>query len=67
VSGASYVCSMPTEIVTRTERCAYCLRDTVVVTVEQLLSTSGQVVASTVIEKAPCTRDGCVGARISPR
>ena len=25
---------MPTEIVTRTERCAYCLLDTVVVTVD---------------------------------
>jgi hypothetical protein len=58
---------MPTEIVTRTERCAYCLRDTVVVTVEQLLSTRGDVVASTVLEKALCTLEGCVGARIKPR
>jgi hypothetical protein len=30
---------MPTEILTRTERCAYCLRETIVVAVEQLALT----------------------------
>ena len=58
---------MPTEIVTQTQRCAYCLRDTIVVTVEQLLSTSGDVVASTVLDKAPCTRAECIGSRMTPR
>ncbi len=58
---------MPTEIVTRTERCADCVRNTVLVTVEQLISTRGDVVASTVLDKAPCTREGCVGARLPPR
>ena len=46
---------MPTEIVTRIERCAESLLDAVVVTVERLLSQRGDVVASTVVEKAPCT------------
>lgn len=59
--------TMAAEIVTRTERCACCLTDTVVVTVEQLLSTSGDVVASTVLSKAPCTRDACIGSRVTPR
>lgn len=58
---------MPTEIVTRTERCAYCLTDTIVVTVEQLVSTRGDVVASTVLSKAPCTRAECIGSRMTPR
>jgi hypothetical protein len=58
---------MPTEIVTRTERCAYCLRDTIVVTVEQLISARGDVVASTVLSKAPCTRAECIGSRMTPR
>ena len=57
---------MPTEIVTRTERCAYCLRDTIVVTVEQLISTRGDVVASP-CSKAPCTRAECIGSRVPPR
>jgi len=47
---------MPPEIVTRIEKCGYCLRDTIVVTVEQLVSTRGDVVASTEIEKMSCTR-----------
>ncbi len=64
--GASYTCSMPTEIVTRTERCAYCLLPTIVATIEQLLSTRGDVVASTVIAKAPCTRAECIGSRMTP-
>jgi hypothetical protein len=58
---------MPTEVVTRTEQCAYCRLPTVVVTVEQLVSLRGDVVASTVLEKAPCTTDGCVGSRSTPR
>jgi hypothetical protein len=58
---------MPTEIVTRTEKCGYCLRETVVVTVEQLLSTRGDVVALTVLVKEFCTSEGCVGSRIRPR
>lgn len=55
------------QIATRTERCAYCLRATIVVTVEQLLSQRGDVVASTVLEKAPCTRTDCIGSRTPPR
>ena len=58
---------MPTEIVTRTEQCAYCLRDTVVVTVEQLVSLRGEVIASTVVTKDRCTTEGCVGSRTAPR
>ena len=57
------MCSMPTEIVTQTQQCAYCLLPTVVVTVEQLVSTRGEVVASTVIDKAPCTNGDCIGSR----
>ena len=56
-----------TGLVTRTERCAYCLRETIVVTVEQLVSTRGEVVASTVLEKAPCTRAECIGSKTQPR
>ena len=41
------------------------MRDTIVVTVEQLLSQFGEVVASTVLEKAPCTTEGCIGARVA--
>jgi hypothetical protein len=58
---------MPTEIVTRTEQCAYCLLPTVVVTVEQLVSTRCEVVGSTVLSKDPCTTEGCVGSRMTPR
>jgi hypothetical protein len=58
---------MPTEIVTRNERCAYCLRDTIVVTVEQLLSTRGDVIASTVLVKERCTNAECIGSRMQPR
>ena len=58
---------MPTEIVTRTETCAYCLLPTIVVTVEQLVSTRGEVVASTVIDKASCTNADCIGSKMSPR
>jgi len=65
--GASYTCSMPTEIIERTERCAYCLLDTIVVTVEQLISRRGDVVASTVIAKARCTNADCIGSRMAPR
>lgn len=59
--------STPAEIVTRTERCAYCLSDTVVVTVERLLSTRVDIVASTVLEKARCTRADCIGSKMTPR
>jgi len=59
--------TLPTETVTRTEKCAYCLLDTIVVTVEQLLTTRGDVVASTVPVKEFCTTEGCVGSRIRPR
>jgi hypothetical protein len=45
------------------EKCAYCLTDTV----EQLISTRGDVVASTVLEKAPCTRTECIGSSMTPR
>jgi len=58
---------MPTEIIERTERCAYCLLDTIVVTVEQLISRRGDVVASTVIAKARCTNADCIGSRMAPR
>ena len=51
---------MPTEIVTRTQQCAYCLTDTIVVTVEQLLSQRGEVVASTVLGGDP------FASRVSP-
>ena len=59
--------TVATEIVTRTEKCAYCLADTVVVTVEQLISQGGDAVALTVLEKAPCTRADCIGSRLSAR
>ena len=42
-------------------------RDTVVVTVEQLVSTFGDIVASTVPAKAPCTNAECIGSKMSPR
>ena len=58
---------MPTEIVTQTQQRGYCLLPTVVVTVEQLLSTRGDVVASTVIEQARCTNAECIGSKVSPR
>ena len=58
---------MPSEIIERTEKCGYCLCDTVVVTVEQLLSVRGDVVASTVLSKAPCTRAECIGSTMTPR
>ena len=58
---------MPTEIVARTDRCPYCLRDTVVVTVEQLLNVQGDVVAITELERAPCTTPGCTGPRVTAR
>ena len=58
---------MPTEIVTRTETCAYCLLPTVVVTVEQLLSQRGDVVASTVLEQARCTNAECIGSKMKPQ
>jgi hypothetical protein len=58
---------MPTKIVEETQQCAYCLRPTVVVTVEQLVSAHGDVVASTVLEKAPCTDADCIGSRTTPR
>ena len=38
--------------------------DTIVVTVEQLSSTRGDVVASTVLAKAPCTNAYVCGRRI---
>ena len=66
-SSESYTCSISTEIVTRTEKCGYCLTDTIVVTVEQLISQRGEVVASTVLSKAPCTRAECIGSRMAPR
>lgn len=49
-SWPSCMCSIPTEIVPGTERCVYCLRDTVVLTVEQLVSPRGDVIASTARE-----------------
>ena len=58
---------MPTEIVTRTEKCAYCLTNTIVVAVEQLVSTRGDVVASTVLEQARRTNADCIGSKMSPR
>jgi len=58
---------MPSEFVTRTERCRYCHQDTVVVTVEHLLTERGEVVASTVVDRAPCTRAECVGSKSPPR
>ena len=41
-----------------------CLRDTVVVTVEQLLDVHGDVVAVTELERAKCSTDGCVAQRL---
>jgi hypothetical protein len=46
---------------------AYCLRDTGVVTVEQLLNVHSDVVAITELEKAPCPTPGCIGPRVKPR
>jgi hypothetical protein len=62
-----HAATMSTEIVTRTERCAYCLTDAEVVTVEQLLSQRGDVVASTVLEQARCTNADCIGSKMPPR
>jgi hypothetical protein len=45
----------------------YCLRDTVVVTVEQLLNVHGDVVASTELERAPCTTPGCIGPQVAQK
>jgi hypothetical protein len=58
---------MPTKTVEQTQQCPYCLLPTVVVTVEQLLSTRGEVVASTIIDKASCTNADWIGSRITPR
>ena len=58
---------MPTEIVTRTQQCPYCLLPTVLVTIEQLVSLRGDVVASTVLDKARCTNAECIGSRTMPR
>jgi hypothetical protein len=40
---------------------------TVVVTVEQLLSHRGDVVAPTVLEQALCTKADCIGSKMPPR
>ena len=45
ISVGANTCSMPTEIVTRTQQCPYCLLPTVLVTIEQLVSLRGDVVA----------------------
>jgi hypothetical protein len=58
---------MPTRIVEQTQQCPYCLLPTVAVTVEQLLSQRGEVVASTVLEQARCTNADCIGSKMSPR
>lgn len=52
---------MPTRIVEQTQQYPYCLLPTIVVTVEQFLSQRGEVVASTVLEKASCTTKRPVG------
>jgi hypothetical protein len=52
---------MRSEIVTRTEWCAYCLRDSIV-TVEQLVSVRGEVVASTVLDHAKRKRNAAPAA-----
>jgi uncharacterized OB-fold protein len=57
---------VPSNFVTRSERCPDCLRETIVVTVEQLLTERGEVIASTVVAKDRCTTDGCVGSRTKP-
>jgi cytochrome c-type biogenesis protein CcmE len=54
---------VPSNFVTRSERCPDCLRETIVVTVEQLLTQHGEVIASTVIAKARCTTEGCIGSK----
>ena len=53
---------MPSKFVTRSERCPDCLCETIVVTVEQLLTQRGEVVASTVVDKAPCENAECIGS-----
>jgi hypothetical protein len=58
----------PSEVVTRVEKCAYCLTDTIVVTVEQLVSTRGAVVSSTVLSTASArvrgaSARGCRGSQ----
>jgi hypothetical protein len=58
---------MPTQVVEQTTQCAYCLLPTIVATVEQLVSTRDDVVASTVVAKAPCTNGECIGSRMTPR
>jgi len=55
----TYVCRVPSNFVTRTERCPECHRDSIVVTVEQLLTARGEVIASIVIARALCTTEGC--------
>ncbi len=41
--------------------------DTIAVTVEQLISARGDVVASTVLDRAPCMRAECIISRMTPR
>ena len=38
-----------------------------IVAVEQLLSPRGEVVASTVLEKASCARAECIDSKVAPR
>jgi hypothetical protein len=58
---------VPSKFVTRSERCPDCLRPSIVVTVEQLLTQRGEVIASIVVAKARCTTEGCVGSETAPR
>ncbi|RPI11112.1 MAG: hypothetical protein EHM63_02160 [Actinobacteria bacterium] len=58
---------MPTGHVTKTARCPYCLRASVVATVEQLLNVHGDVVAGTELERGKCTISGCIGPRVTRR
>jgi hypothetical protein len=34
---------------------------------DELISQRGEVVASTVLEQAPCTRADCIGSKMKPR
>jgi hypothetical protein len=54
---------VPSNFVTLSERCPDCHRESIVVTVEQLLTQRGEVIASIVVAKARCTTDGCVGSK----
>jgi hypothetical protein len=58
---------VPSNFVTRNERCPDCRRETIVVTVEQLLTQRGEVIASIVVAKERCTTEGCAGSKSSPR